>query len=37
MSIGVTTRLPRVATEETLKYKDWVIPFGVSALSRGFS
>ena len=26
---GVTTRLPRVALTETLKYKDWVIPPGV--------
>jgi len=28
MSIGLTTRLPRIATEEVLKYKEWVIPFG---------
>ncbi|CZR56606.1 related to cytochrome P450 CYP3/CYP5/CYP6/CYP9 subfamilies [Phialocephala subalpina] len=27
ISIGVTTRLPRVATDETLVYKDWSIPF----------
>ena len=27
---GVTTRLPRVAPTEALKYKDWVIPPGVS-------
>ena len=31
ISIGVTTRLPRGATDEVLKYKDWVIPFGVSS------
>lgn len=33
MSIGVSTRLPRVATDEVLTYKDWVIPFGVSLFS----
>jgi cytochrome P450 len=33
ISIGVTTRLPRIATDEVLKYKEWVIPFGVSAKS----
>ena len=27
---GVTTRLPRVAPTEALRYKDWVIPPGVS-------
>lgn len=31
MSIGVTTRLPRIATDEVLTYKEWVIPFGVRA------
>lgn len=33
MSIGVTTRLPRIATDEVLTYKEWVIPFGVRAHS----
>lgn len=33
ISIGVTTRLPRIATDEVLKYKEWVIPFGVSPKS----
>ncbi|KAF8850501.1 putative cytochrome P450 [Acephala macrosclerotiorum] len=27
ISIGVTTRLPRVATDETLLYQNWTIPF----------
>jgi cytochrome P450 len=31
ISIGVTARLPRIATEEVLTYKEWVIPFGVGA------
>jgi hypothetical protein len=33
MSVGVSTRLPRVATDEVLTYKDWVIPFGVNLFS----
>jgi cytochrome P450 len=28
LSISVSTRLPRIATEETLTYKDWTIPSG---------
>jgi len=30
ISIGVTARLPRIATDELLTYKDWVIPYRVS-------
>lgn len=30
LSFGVTTRLPRVATDEVLRYRDWEIPFKVS-------
>lgn len=29
LSHGVTTRLPRVAPMESLRYKNWVIPPGV--------
>ena len=32
VSIGVTTRLPRVAPDEVLRYKEWEIPIGVSHL-----
>jgi hypothetical protein len=33
----VTTRLPRVATEEVLRYKNWDIPFGVGLQINSFS
>ena len=29
MSIGLTMRLPRIAPDEDLVYKNWVIPRGV--------
>jgi len=29
LAFGITTRLPRIATGEVLRYKDWEIPFGV--------
>jgi hypothetical protein len=31
ISIGVPARLPRIATDEVLTYKEWMIPFGVNA------
>ncbi|KAI9054764.1 hypothetical protein LZ554_001913 [Drepanopeziza brunnea f. sp. 'monogermtubi'] len=36
LSYGVTTRLPRVATEEVLVYKDWEIPFGTPVSSSSY-
>lgn len=36
LSHGVTTRLPRIATEETLRYKDWEIPFGTPVSSTAY-
>jgi cytochrome P450 len=36
LSLGVTTRLPRVTIKEILRYEDWEIPFGVSEFSTVF-
>jgi hypothetical protein len=36
LSLGVTTRLPRVATEEILRYEGWEIPLRVSEFSAVF-
>jgi hypothetical protein len=30
ISIGVTSRLHRIATDKVLIFKEWVIPFGVN-------
>lgn len=32
ISAIVTVRLPRIAPDESLKFGDWVIPAGVSAI-----
>jgi hypothetical protein len=32
MSYGITTRLPRVSNTEMMRYKEWDIPMGVSAV-----
>lgn len=34
LMFGVTTRLPRVSPTEALRYKDWVIPPGVSLFAN---
>ncbi|KAE9368851.1 cytochrome P450 [Stipitochalara longipes BDJ] len=36
ISIGVTARLPRIATDEILKYKEWVIPFRTPVSESGY-
>jgi cytochrome P450 len=36
LSHGVTTRLPRIATEEVMRYKDWEIPFGTPVSSTAY-
>ncbi|TVY65505.1 Cytochrome P450 monooxygenase sdnE [Lachnellula suecica] len=36
LSLGVTTRLPRVPTEEILTYKEWQIPFGTPVSSTAY-
>lgn len=30
LSHGASSRMPRIATEENLQYKEWIIPAGVS-------
>lgn len=30
LSHGASSRMPRIATEENLQYKQWIIPAGVS-------
>ncbi|KUJ20796.1 cytochrome P450 [Mollisia scopiformis] len=36
LSHGVTTRLPRIATDEIMRYKDWEIPFGTPVSSTAY-
>ena len=37
LAIGATSRLPRVNPKESVQYKEWTIPAGVSAFSLGIS